>query len=198
MSALLTDKFARTARLLVKITDGKCTLYDGSALPEMEPDTTAELVISPWDITNKKARALLLKEHRVEFLPEGTSIWARVKDAHMPADLVLACESKLAWPKNPGCFVEIELVSPASLLIRGDGRAALEECDCRIPALPDQECASVNEAYTRVSEAFEPSRRSHTGNIFKCVFYQKGDRLLPLGKLRDEKLAQRVSGSSPT
>ena len=198
MPAFVSDKYARTARLLVQISDGVCTLAGGKPLPKMEPDTIAELVLSPWAITDDTERARLLQEKSVVFLPDGTSLWARVKDPNMPVDLMLSCKRKFAWPKNPGSFVEIQLVSPASLLIRGDGRAALEECRCRIPALPDEECASINEAYTRVSEAFEPTRRSHTGNIFNCVFYQKGAYLLPLGKLRDEKLAQPDSGSSTT
>ncbi len=193
MSAILSDKFARTARLLVKVSAGVCTLADGQPLPKMKADTVAELIISPWAITDEIERARLLKEHRVEFLPAGTSIWARVKDAQMPVDLVMSCKRKVAWPKNPGLFVEIQLVSAVVLIIRGDGRAALGDCNCRIPTLPEEECASINEAYTRISVAFEPSRRSHTGNIFNCVFYEPGRSLFPLRQLRDEKLAQSVS-----
>ncbi len=33
--------------------------------------------------------------------------------------------------------------------------------------------ASVNQAYTLISTHFEPQRRSHTGNIFNCVYYRE-------------------------
>lgn len=189
MSAPIPDKFARTARLLVKVTDGKCTLHDGGELPKMKPGITAELVISPWDVIDETSRAKLLEEHSVEFLPAGTTLWARVKSDDISGTLALACHSKRIWPGTPGLFVDIHLAKAVQLIIRGDGRASLGDCVCKIPALPDEDCTSINEAYTRISEAFEPSRRSHTGNIFNCVFYERGNYLFPLGKLRDEKLA---------
>lgn len=188
MSTFIPDKFSATARLLVKITNGVCTLPDGAPLPELKPGTTAELVISPWNVVDDDVRASLLKEHRVEFLPAKTSVWARVKADEIPRDLATYRAQKCAWPKNHGCFVEIRLVSPARLVVRGDGRAVLDDCACIIPALPDQDCSSINEAYTRVSVAFEPSRRSHTGNIFNCVFYEAGQTLHSLRMLRDAKL----------
>ena len=190
MSAPIPDKFARTTRLLVKVSDGKCSMIDGSALPKMKPDAVAELVVSPWDITDEKARAALLQEQRVEFLAAGTSIWARVKQDDIATDLKLCSKNKRVWPRTSELVVEIKLQTAVQLVIRGDGRASLGECNCQIPALPKQKCSSVNEAYTRVSEAFEPSRRSHTGNIFNCVFFENGNFLHPLRKLRDEIVAK--------
>ena len=196
MSGFFPDKFAQTARLSVKINNGVCTLTDGRPLPAMKTDAYGELAVSPWDIIDDFERDRLLKENTVLFLPAETSIWARVKADDIPSELKLCRHSKQAWPKNPGSFVEIQMASPVSLVVRGDGRAALGECNCRIPALPDHECASINEAYTRISEAFEPTRRSHTGNIFNCVFHETGTSLFPLRKLRDEKLSQPASESS--
>jgi hypothetical protein len=41
--------------------------------------------------------------------------------------------------------------------------------------LPDSQLKetreSVNETYTRISEVYEPHRRSHTGNVFQKVLY---------------------------
>lgn len=168
-------------------------LADGTSLPEMKSDTSAELVISPWDIIDETERARLLNENHVEFLPASTSIWARVKEHGIPSNLSLDCKNKHAWPQTPGVFVEIKLVSAVALVVRGDGRASPGDCVCNIPALPEQECTSINEAYTRISESFEPSRRSHTGNIFNCVFYELGNHVFPLGHLRDTKLATLLS-----
>jgi len=196
MSAPIPDKFASTARLPVKLTDGVWTLFDGTALPKMKADTIAELLISPWNIIDKAERERLLKEHDVEFLAAGASVWARVKENGVPSILTLDFKTKRVWPNGSGNFVEIKLVSAVGLVIRGDGRASLTDCTCGIPALPEQECASINEAYTRISEAFEPSRRSHTGNIFNCVFYANGNLLYPLRHLRDAKLSTPPSAPS--
>jgi hypothetical protein len=44
---------------------------------------------------------------------------------------------------------------------------------------------SLNHAYTLLSERIEPDRRSHTGNIYKLVFYKESDNnWYPLEKLR--------------
>lgn len=189
MSAPIPDKFARTARLLVKIDKGVCTLAHGQPLPEMKSGIIAELVISPWDVIDDAAREELLNENRIEFLAKSTSIWARVKRDAIPPQLTRHYQNKIVWPKTDGVFIEIQLLSLVSLIVRGDGRAALGECNCSIPALPQLKCNSLNEAYTRISEAFEPSRRSHTGNIFNCVFFERGNCLYPLRELRDELVA---------
>jgi len=195
MNSFIPDKFATSLRLAVKITEGVCTLEDGSPLPKMKSGASAELLISPWDITDDAARNFLLNERRVEFLPSGTSLWARVKEDNVSDDLKRLGQHRNAWPNNPGFFVEIGVTAPLTLVVRGDGRAALGDCACKIPSLRGKDCSSVNEAYTRVSEAFEPSRRSHTGNIFNCVYYELGNHLHPLRKLRDEKISASSTSS---
>jgi len=45
---------------------------------------------------------------------------------------------------------------------------------------------SLNHAYTLLSELFETNRQSHTGNIYKQVFYKESDeQWYPLDKLRN-------------
>jgi len=189
MKPLLPDKMSGTARLLVKIEDGICTLAHGAPLPHMKPGAIAELIVSPSDILDDAARKELLSEQKIEFLPAKASIWARIKRDQIPKELRGFYQEKYTWPKQPGVFVEIQLTSTVSLVVRGDGRSSLAECKCHIPALPDLKCTSINEAYTRISESFEPSRRSHAGNIFNCVFFDGDGCLDPLSVIRDKKLA---------
>lgn len=70
-------------------------------------------------------------------------------------------------------LVKVCLQQPPFLELRGTSKPRLLDCRCHIPALQNQErhqADSLNEAYTRISEVFEPTRRSHTGNIFSlCV-----------------------------
>jgi hypothetical protein len=188
MNSLTPDASSTTLRLAVKVTEGFCTLVDGSPLPRMKPGAKAELVISPWNIEDPAARAKLLNERRIAFLSAGTSVWARVKEDKISDVLKQFRQNRGPGFSKLGPLVEIRLTSDVLLVVRGDGRSALSECECKIPALPEMTCSSINEAYTRVSEAFEPSRRSHTGNIFNCVFHESGYRPAPLRELRDEKL----------
>lgn len=66
-------------------------------------------------------------------------------------------------------LVKVCLQEPLRLELRGTSKPRLLDCRCHIPALKADEkqfADSLNEAYTRISEVFEPTRRSHTGNIF--------------------------------
>ncbi|MBC8751519.1 MULTISPECIES: hypothetical protein [Paraburkholderia] len=50
---------------------------------------------------------------------------------------------------------------------------------------------SLNHAFTRLSEKFEPWRKSHTGNVYDRVLYQeKSGRWYPLNVLRDAAIAR--------
>ena len=196
MRTFISNRFAPTAKLSVRITHGVRTLRDGNPLPELKPGVEAELYLSPSDVIDDTARGLLLAERTVGFLSAGTSLWARVKSDEIPDGLRRYRAHKNAWPRQRGAFVQMQLASSVRLMIRGDGRTSLTDCVCGIVGLPTLECSSINEAYTRVSESFEPSRRSNTGNIFNCVFYEEGVSLHPLRKLRDEKLAANVGAPS--
>ena len=58
--------------------------------------------------------------------------------------------------------------------------------------------ASLNHAYTRLSEVFETWRISHTGNIYNRVLYQERNGIwYPLDILRNkalEKQGQEIAG----
>lgn len=49
----------------------------------------------------------------------------------------------------------------------------------------DDDVASLNHAYTLLSEVFEPQRKSHTGNVYQKVLYREADnRWYPLQLFR--------------
>ena len=54
----------------------------------------------------------------------------------------------------------------------------MKPCRCKIPAR-DRGASILNEAYTVISEAFEPGRRSYTGHVLKSAVYEAGDHLQP-------------------
>lgn len=179
----IPDPFARTVRLFVSIRNGQVILRDGQCLPKLKADTSAELLLSPFDIEDEDERARLTSEKEVPFLPSGTTLWARVKDDNVSRELKIHRTQRQVWPAGQELVVEIKLESDLGLILRAGKTAALSGCVCKIPALQCS-AASVNEAYSRISVAFEPSRRSHSGNVFRCVYSQHGDKLRLLNALR--------------
>lgn len=65
---------------------------------------------------------------------------------------------------------EIILEKPLRLTFRGTKKPVLEDCRCKLPSLKIT-VRSLNEAYTKLSEKYEPHRRGHGGNVFQKVFY---------------------------
>ena len=180
----LPDSYAATVRLPVRISDGIVSLADGSALPALRKETSAELILDASDIANKADRDRLTREATCEILLKGTALWARVKQDDIPASLRPHREEKTSSPISGHAFVKFTAQASLRLIGSEGKRPVLADCACRIPSLPHITCASVNEAYTRISEAFEPSRRSHTGNVFDCVFIEQSGVLVPLEKIR--------------
>jgi hypothetical protein len=179
----IPDPFARTIRLRVTLTDAYCTLPNGEPLPAIAPGTSAEIIIQATALIDPSEREKFTREDRLLLLLKQTELWARVKpdtvEEHLAAHRVL----KTGLGGKDGLFVVLLLVDDLYLIKRTGKSAMLDECRCHIPAL-GIDVASVNEAYTRISAAFEPWRRSHSGNVFREVYYGGGMHLSPLDRLR--------------
>lgn len=177
------DPYARTVRLLVSLQNANWCLANGGPLPPLRAGTTAELVLSPLDLANEDDRKRLTAERTVPLLPSGTTLWARVKRDTIGAALAKQRAELTLRLGQKALFVGFSLQEELGLLIRAGKDAMLRDCQCSIPALAVQP-RSVNEAYTRISTAFEPSRRSHSGNVFRHVFFDRNEVLHPLDELR--------------
>jgi hypothetical protein len=186
MKMFILEKTARTVRLNVVLDDGRCTLATGTPLPKLKKGASAELVVYALDLLDENERKKLVSERNIPFLPAGTTLWARVKEDDIPRNLLPHRKEMTVYPVVPDHFVAFVLEEDLQLKLRAAKGAVLVDCKCGIPSL-NLEAKSVNEAYTRISIAFEPSRRSHTGNAFTCVFIEKENRLHPLENLRMAK-----------
>lgn len=189
----IPDKFARTVRLLIKITNGNVTLADGTPLPKIKTDARGELVLfSVYSLVDEKDRAFYAAEHEVTILIKGESLWARVNNDLIGKDLEKYRISRRSAIGETNHFVQFILDTDLALILRPGKNSVLTGCDCSIPAL-EGKAFSVNEAYSKISTAFEPKRRSHTGNVFQCVFVEVDDNLVPLENLRMKIETQPVS-----
>jgi hypothetical protein len=79
--------------------------------------------------------------------------------------------------------------NPAGLwfVFRGMEPLGMESGVVDLPRFPGLEpVESLNQAFTRLSEVFEPWRKAHTGNIYEKIFYEESaNRWAPLDELRN-------------
>ena len=160
-----------------------CTLADGTPLPKIKKGASAELVVHGADLLEVRQRGVLIGERYSLFLPRGTRLWARVKEDDLAENLRPFRIEMKAYRGVPKWVVAFDLQEDLTMTLRVAVGAVLADCKCRIPAL-GFEAKSVHEAYTRLSTAFEPSRRYHTGNVFTCVFVASKDGLRPMAEAR--------------
>lgn len=192
------DSLEKRTRIPFKVVDGELVhFYDGSAISELRDGTIGEIIVNNFEIEDEARVQQYNLEADVVFLPQDTSLLARISLQSVPQHLK-------GWLQPEGKYmgggaVEIILRDDLYLHLRGTKDAQLLPCACIVPALAeilkDKPPLSVNQAYTRISEHFEPHRLSHTGNVFNCVYYlQKPLRIWqPLKRLRDARQAQHES-----
>lgn len=101
-------------------------------------------------------------------------------------------------PNAPDGFVEIILLDPLKLIIRGENKPIFHGCTCDVPYLSGGNEAplshSLNHALTRISERFEPNRISHTSNAFLKVFFYNGAVFQRLDTLAEAAIRNSLQG----
>lgn len=111
------------------------------------------------------------------------------------------------WSSVLPSFVEVTLGDPYQkqartykvewgglwLMTQGLEAVGLRSTSIRLPqAVAAKPVMTLNHAYTKLSESFEPWRISHTGNVYTRVFYkERNEKWYPLDSLRNEKLAEQ-------
>lgn len=173
------DRFKKTITIPVIIRNGQVTFFYGGSLPPLWEGTEGKLIVPAEAVVDERWALLLDLPVAVKFLPEGTVVGIMMKfDRTWDATKLGWLEDELKevqaviddyHPAKVYLPVKVCLQEPLRLEIRGTSKPRLLDCRCYIPALKKHEkqfADSLNEAYTRISEVFEPTRRSHTGNIF--------------------------------
>jgi hypothetical protein len=189
LSGFIPDRRAQTVRIPVYVSVLGVTQRDGSALPEITEPADGELVVPAHALADQGRLGALLTMSESKVLDKGTTLMFAVNPDRVPSEL----RAHLVPPTELGLttyyhFVPAELRDAVWLLRRGDAKkAVLRGGACWIPSLTAL-ARSVNHALGLVSEAFEPSRLSHTGNVFLRVYSsrQSGQRATwsPLDSLR--------------
>jgi len=201
---------AQRIRIPVRYIDGHWELAYGGAI-KVRNGCGAELVIARTNINDAALLKALTEKHWVRILDEGTelrlALTIRTKLDSSLSNL-LAKDTQVR-PESRGKlsaetrFVPVRLGPPTTtqmkrkeakgglwLALEGVGPRALESSQVFLPHALDLEPAiSVNHAFTKLSEKFEPWRLSHTGSIYERVFYKEGDGFwYPLDDLREKEM----------
>ena len=87
----------------------------------------------------------------------------------------------------PNAFVEVRVAGQGLWLETRDAEGLRLHCTVQLPsAISERPVASLNQAYTKLSETFETWRQAHTGNIYSSMLYQEQNGAwYPLDVLRD-------------
>jgi len=183
---VIPDPFERTVRIPVQWIDGQWQLIGGGKLPELQPNVCADLSMPAIALANDEERARWTSGETVPFLATGTELFAQVNRNRVPGNLSAHALEKNYKLGHPSAFVPFNLISDVSLSFTPGKKAGLAGGKCRIPSL-EIEVDSINEALTRISQAFEPNRKSFGGSVFLKVFIERNTRMVPLDDLRDQK-----------
>jgi hypothetical protein len=208
---------ARRVRIPVSYINGVWECELGGCVP-VKDGTQGELSIDRKAVSDKAFLSRMEQKGRYQILGEGAKLLVILSirpDAppnthqnHLRTydELKWHIATELLEPFNPSTirFVEITIGKPDKkqerrlesdkgglwLLTEGVRAAGLVSTTIQLPeGIWKDPVTSVNHAYTKLSEIFEPWRISHTGNVYSRVLYtEKNNKWYPLEVLRNAAL----------
>ncbi|MGB5055481.1 MAG: hypothetical protein WBO24_13905 [Nitrospirales bacterium] len=188
------DPTEKTVQIPVRMVDGEIQTEYGTELPLLREGTLGELIVRASDVKDKHWLDLLTREQPIVFLGKGTTVRVIMSRGASPApgEAALPEVNRSEFLRFVrGHTADVILQTDQLLLLRGNKPGELQPCPCQIPALK-RTAESLNQAYSLLSEVYEPHRRSHTGNVFDKAFAKptEGDKWLSLRDLRDHVQAE--------
>lgn len=228
-------------RIPVQHVDDQWECEYGGIVPVVQ-NAKAELVINSGAITDKTFLRRMTAKSNIKILDQGTRLLAYLatKNQEELTDkqrkhLIrweimrrgIATEHIDNWSGGDLSLIEVCIEGPTDqqqrkfatnkgglwLLTEGPRAVGLQSTRIRLPEIVSKDpVSSLNHAFTKLSEAYEPWRISHTGNVYQRFLYKEKDGMwYPLEFLRNAALAMqeqeiayqlwldfmsRVSGSS--
>ena len=207
----MNDRYSKApVRIPIKFVQNQWEYFFGGGVPVRE-GSLADLVVQRHCITDPSFLKALSKRTEHRMLEQGVALRVAlsVRQAvpkELQACLIYMPAAELAdeffsTPRpSETRFVQIEVGPPSSREARkrGDERGGVWlKLEGSVPkgvvsstvALPQavtkEPLASLNHAFTRLSEVFEPWRTSHTGSVYTRILNQESDhKWYPLDRLR--------------
>lgn len=211
----------RRLRLPVRRVEDRWELEFGGEIPVAESQTV-EMLVPKSAITDPEFLKAMTKQTCIKILDQGTPLRVMLatkylKDVSDDARKVLSeaphwqkgnfMHKSKRWSSGGISYFEITLGPPTErqaqdpdmnegglwLIVKGRKAEEIRSSTFQLPEVISKEPAdSLNHALTLLSEAYEPWRKSHTGNVYDRIFYKEsapGGYWYPLSTLRDASLA---------
>lgn len=174
----------------LRVESGRLVPFYGGEMPRLREGTIVEMVtqVSAFEDLVEAERFEL--DEIVEILPADSQLFA-IMSLHLESvqgGALPRVDVKPIPPPGGECYlIPFHTTEPIRLHLRGTKPAELLPCKCAVAIKIHEQPKSINEAYSRLSEHYEPWRRSHTGNVFDQVYFTRdGMEAYPLRVLRDE------------
>jgi hypothetical protein len=218
----------KNLRVAMHFVDGKWEMATGGHVPVAE-GTKAEMIVPQKAILDEKFLDSMRMSDSFQILQEGATLYAYVviKEHDKLSDKLIShlirwpeVQKRVAlnfldnWSSGELCLLPVTIgaqdpkkqilngTNSGGLWMRTKGRdvAGLFTSEIVLPhQITSRKAFSLNTAFTRISEVYEPWRESHTGNIYERFLYEEEDKkLYPLELLQDQALAnqeQRIAFS---
>lgn len=162
----------RTLTIPIRIEAGKVAFAFGKRMPALVDGTRGELVVSVDSVVDRYLAKLLQADQSVDLLPIGSLVLIAVHPAFGDQAMQRAAYQKPVELMKPGLlYYEAYIEQALGLRLAGARRPSFTGGACTIPALDNRRAISLNQAFTLLSERYEPDRHSHVGNAFKSGIY---------------------------
>ena len=209
-----------TLRVPMKLVNGQWEYFYGGALP-VKDGTVADMIVDESSFTDKAFINTLKQRSRHKILDEDTELLValtikpepkldkKIKHHLIPIhfpDIQVSTVFHNNHLSPDTMFVTIKIGGPTDQQVAtndGDGGGlwldiqglqpkGLVSSSINLPeGVSDEPAISLNHAFTLLSQAYEPWRKSHTGNIYSRMFYkEKNSRWYPLEILRNTSIAK--------
>ena len=187
----------KKGKLLAIFRDGQFELNDGKPFPALKNNTPVEIIVPIHGFKNDEDKIKYALENQTILFPSRAELWVNLPSSGSKLNKERSIHSDIVMGDTfqAGLATKIILEEPLILITQGATRGRLKNCRVSIPLLKD-EAKSLNQAFTLLSRVYEPERLSHTGNVFRHVYYKKNGEMISLFQKRDECF-EKISNYTP-
>lgn len=178
------ERFERTITIPIKIENDEILREDGQPLPKLSNHAFGELVILSIFLEDVEDQIKYDQEEIKLVFKKGEELFFEMNPKFITNDKIndsnlIKIETKY--------FIKCLLEEDLFLKARYQKKAKFESCKCSIPCL-NRTAESLNHAYTLISQEFEITRRSHTGNVFNICYFKNNDHHLTMLEIKRGEL----------
>lgn len=169
----MMDIYDKRVIVPIRVIKGKIEYFYGGGLPNIKDGAIGDLILPEYCIADEEKLQKLTGRYGKKIFEEGEELIIGMSKNLIPPELIKKTLDYNILPPINCRYVKIILRKPLLMQIRGSKKATLSHCECSIPTL-NVDAESINHAYTLISQVYEPSRLSHSGNVFeRCYYHDK-------------------------